>query len=242
MTTYPFDKVIEKTTLLGGLVFSFLYLRQVAPLNRENLGFLSGGKSYSVMLIQSFAAGTAILTCLILSLLWLDIYAIHSGRDITFTSVTVLIIKALFTGLAVGVIEETLFRGALFTGLMKRTNAIVATLAVSFVYSAAHFIDYKAPVKPDDINWLTAPDLFLETCSGIFNLQVIDAMAALFLLGILFSLVRLRTGNIIQCIGLHAGLVAAIKISRYFTQYVPDNNFTYMVSSHDHRLGWLAAF
>lgn len=205
------------------------------------MGLKTAEKNYTTELAKGFVAGFIILGSLILSLMLFDIYSLHSGRNITLDAVIILVIKAIITGLAVGVIEETLFRGAILTGLMKRSNAVIATITVSLVYAAAHFIDYH-PQATDQLNWLSAPAMFLDAYSGIFNPEILDALIALFLLGILLSLVRLRTGNIIQCIGLHAGLVAAIKISRYFTQYDPDNRFSYLVSSHDHRLGWLAVF
>lgn len=238
---YPFEKLILKTTQIGGLVFSLFYLRGTAALSLKTLGLKPADGNGTAGLLKGFTAGFVILALLILSLMLLGIYTLHPGRIMTWEAVSLVIIKAVMTGLAVGLLEEILFRGALLPGLMLRTNAATAVVTISLVYAAAHFIDYPPPAAPEAITWLTAPTLFLHAYDGIVNPGFFDALAALFLLGLLLSLVRIRSGNIIQCIGLHAGLVAAVKISRYFTMYVPGNRFDYLVSNYDHRLGWLAA-
>lgn len=231
---------MEKTTLLCGLVFSFAYLRGAMNLSFTTLGLKIPQGNYIENFLKGFVAGLVILSLLILSLLQLDVYILHPGRNITLASLSILITKALFTGLAVALIEETLFRGALFAGLMQRSNAVTAAIVISIVYAAAHFIDYPPPASPADINWLTAPAMFTTAYAGIFSTRILDAMIALFLLGILLSLIRIRSGHIILCIGLHAGLVAAIKLSRFFTQYVTASEYSFLVSVYDHRLGWLA--
>jgi membrane protein DedA with SNARE-associated domain len=40
--------------------------------------------------------------------------------------------------------------------------------------------------------------------------------------------------------GLHAGMVMVIKLIRDFTDYVPGNNFEFLVNRYDHLLGYLA--
>lgn len=192
-------------------------------------------------LFRGFAAGLVILALLILSLLLLGVYTPHPGHVMTWNAVALVVVKAVVTGLAVGLLEETLFRGALLPGLAARTNILTAVITVSLVYAAVHFIDYPPPASPDAVTWLTAPVLFPAAYSGIVNPGFFDAFISLFLLGLLLGLIRIRTGGIIQCIGLHAGIVTGVKLSRYFTQYVPDNRFNYLVSDYDHRLGWLAA-
>jgi hypothetical protein len=56
----------------------------------------------------------------------------------------------------------------------------------------------------------------------------------------LLSLVRLKSGAIYQCIGLHAGVVTAMRIINKTTDYVPHNTLAFMVNRYDHMLGYLA--
>ncbi|MEX2365679.1 MAG: CPBP family intramembrane glutamic endopeptidase, partial [Pseudohongiellaceae bacterium] len=141
--------------------------------------------------------------------------------------------------IAVALFEETVFRGALLRGLARQSGPLTALLATSIIYAAVHFIYFETPVA-GGTDWLTAPRQFLPAYSQFITPEKIDAFLSLCMLGILLGLIRLKTGNIIQSIGLHAGLVAGIKLFRFFTLYNPDNRYSYLVSSHDYRLGIMA--
>jgi hypothetical protein len=45
-----------------------------------------------------------------------------------------------------------------------------------------------------------------------------------------------------MCIGVHAGMVMALKITGRFSQYVPDSQFDFLVNWVDHTLGYLSFF
>jgi hypothetical protein len=62
------------------------------------------------------------------------------------------------------------------------------------------------------------------------------------MLGILLGLLRVKANNIFLCIGLHAGLVAGIKLFRFFLLYIPDTRYDFLASHYDHRLGIMALF
>ena len=239
-TTADFSSSAKLATQLSGLIFSLLYLRWSDRLDLRTLGLRSDTKAVP-QLVKSFAAGIFIFAVLGAALYALGIYAGHSGRLITSGVIVQLISGALLTGFAVALFEETVFRGALLQGLYKQAGASSALAAVSLMYAAVHFISYTSPVDAG-VNWLTAPSQFITVYSDLFALQTIDAFLALFVLGLLFGLLRLRTGNILLCIGVHAGIVAGVKVFRYIAEYQPDNNYSWLVSPYDQRLGWLAFF
>ena len=122
-------------------------------------------------------------------------------------------------------------------GLAPRTGPATALVTVSLVYAAVHFIHYPATADP---GWLSAAGQFPGAYLAIFNPAMVDAFLALFVLGLLLGLMRLGSGDIIACIGLHAGLVVMVKISRYFYRYTGGTPFDFLVSVHDRRLGYLA--
>jgi len=45
-----------------------------------------------------------------------------------------------------------------------------------------------------------------------------------------------------MCIGVHAGIVMAMKVTGRITEYVPDNNFNFLVSKYEYTLGSLSFF
>ncbi|HKK16237.1 MAG TPA: hypothetical protein VJ981_05990, partial [Gammaproteobacteria bacterium] len=54
------------------------------------------------------------------------------------------------------------------------------------------------------------------------------------------ALVRLNKGNILQCMGIHAGVVMTIKISNELTDYNHATGLGFMVNTYNHQLGYLA--
>ena len=235
-----FPDIAIIATQVCGLIFSLFYLKYADAFDLEKIGLRERQGKYLRHLVSGFLGGLFILGVLALGLICLGIYGWHSTRDINLTSVAVLLSGALITALAVGVFEETMFRGALQQGLAKQTRPSTALVTISMIYAAVHFIDYREPAGVDSIGWLTAAGQFSSAYSHLVTPETIDAFLSLFVLGMLLGLVRMRTGNIIQCIGLHAGLVAGVKLFRFFTEYRPDNSYNYLVSSYDYRLGYLA--
>ena len=232
-----FNAVVMHATQICGLVFALVYLARVRPLSRQSLGLAPAGGHGLTRFLAAFAWGAVILGCLIAILLALGIYHQVPGRDTGPAAVLVLCIKAVLTGLAVGLFEETVFRGAILGGLAQRTAPAVALVTISLLYAAVHFIHYPATADP---GWLSAARQFSGAYLAIFNPAQLNAFLALFVLGLLLGLMRLRSGDIIACIGLHAGLVTMVKISRYFYHYTGGTPFDFLVSVHDRRLGYLA--
>lgn len=232
-----FDTVVIHATQLCGLAFALAYLATARPLSLRALGLRSAAGHGLSRLLAGFGWGVIILACLLAALVALGIHHPVPGRDTSAVAITLLCIKAVVTGLAVGLFEEILFRGALLGGLRERAGAVAALVVISLVYAAVHFIDFPATADP---GWLTAALQFPGAYLAIFKPANADAYLALFMLGLLLGLMRLRSGDIIGCIGLHAGLVAMIKVSRYFYRYTPGSPFDFLVSAHDRRLGYLA--
>lgn len=236
-----FNDIAIRTTQVIGLLFALAYLHFACPLSRETLGWRTRIGNGPGQLARGFIAGVLIVSALVASLYLLDIHALIPGRDYSAAAITLLLVKALAAGLAVAVFEETLFRGALLGGLLNRTrHAASAVFAVSAAYAAVHFLDYPPLTANETVNWLTGPTKFAEIIINMFKPETLDAFLALFTLGLLLGVMRLRSGNIILCIGVHAGIVATIKISRYFLAYREGSGLDFLVSVHDHRLGYLA--
>jgi len=236
-TGMSFDNAVIHATQLSGLVFALAYLAWMQPLSLKNLGLRPAGRRYLAPFLAGFAWGALILAVLIAGLVALGIQHPVPGRDTGAVAVLLLCLKAVLTGLAVGLFEETLFRGALQGGLTRRAGPAFAVVVISLVYAAAHFIHYPPTAHP---GWLSGMRQFPSAYAAVFNPDTLDAFLALFALGLLLGLMRLRSGHIIACIGLHAGLVAMIKVARYFYRYAPGSRFDFLVSIHDRRLGWFA--
>ena len=150
------------------------------------------------------------------------------------------IIKAGVTGCIVGATEEILYRGAIFTGLARYSNYLLALIISSLFYGAVHFIDFPPLPAGTAVSWLSGLGVLAGAFHQFTDPQILDSLFALTVLGMLFGLLRWHSGTIISCAGLHAGIVAANKIFSYATDFRPGSHYAYLVNSHDHQTGILA--
>jgi membrane protease YdiL (CAAX protease family) len=126
------------------------------------------------------------------------------------------ILKQLFsatlTAVIVAVLEEVLFRGALF-GLLRKAMSWPAALAVSSaIYSLSHFIartEWKQPV-----HWSSGLTLLGEMIRR--HPPLVPAFFTLFVVGAILALAYERSGALFLPIGLHAGWVFWLKASGVF--------------------------
>jgi hypothetical protein len=239
-TDVPFHKITSQLSSLCGLVFIFLYLKFNNILNRTTAGFNLAQTFISRDIFTGAVQGMMIIFVLIIIFLFLGIHEPEPELDFNLKFIVVLLIKAMLTGIMVALIEETLYRGALLGGLSKTTNIPVAIVVSSAIYSAVHFIKYPRVSVDAEIGWATGLELLSGAFTRFQDSAIIDSFLAMFAFGVLLALVRLNKGNIIQCMGIHAGVVMAIKIIKDLTDYVPGNNFEFLVNRYDHLLGYLA--
>ena len=125
------------------------------------------------------------------------------------------VVRMLATGLRIGImtalVEEAFFRGAM-QGTLQRAGALHwALFGVPVLYASIHFFGEAVHVPHDEVDAWSG---FL-VLAGYFSLfgnpaMIWDSFVALYLVGVLLALVRLRDGHIAGCLGLHAGFVTVI--------------------------------
>lgn len=239
-TDLGFHKYVHFSILLGGLALCIYYLK--ASDQQTVFGLRQPLRERRQIFVKSVLLGIFILLvveCLLyaLGMRTLDPRLINDG----VSGFTIAVIKGLVTGILVGVIEETIYRGAIFSGLQKYSNTLIAVVCSSLFYASVHFIEFTDVPTGTVINPL---DGFAMLTSGFFMFSdplIYDSFITLFILGVLFCLVRIRTGSIVACIGLHAGIVAMNKIMNYSTDYKAGSNLEFLINDYDKLNGWLAS-
>lgn len=235
-----FYKLVSHTTVFCGLLFGVLYLK-LSHLSLAALGFNVRRGDWLPGLLSAFAAGALILVVIEASLYVLGMRLPDPDMGAGLVPFLIIALKALLSGFVVGLIEETIFRGAIFSGLARQINITAALLLSSLVYAAVHFIKYPALPANTDVGWFTGLWILVNGLHRFSDPVTVDSFITLFILGILLGMVRWRTGNITQCIGLHAGIVCAYKITSYLSDYRPGSSFGYLVNNYDHTTGYLAS-
>lgn len=137
------------------------------------------------------------------------------------------LLKHLFnagaSAVAVGLLEELFFRGAIFGALRRDLFPGVALLASSVVYAFAHF--FQPPLPPVEVTWVSGFEVLPQMLRGFGDLPgLVPEFFNLAIVGAVFALAFHRTGAIWFSIGLHAGLVFWTKTYGFLTRPVVEFN------------------
>jgi hypothetical protein len=235
-----FQKVVPMATEFAAIVAGLLFLHATAGVNRRTLGFGFSARDLWRDLPAALLAGVLFVAALQGVLLLLGINVPSPGTDVSAGALARLLFAALGVGVVVAIVEETLFRGALFSGLLRANGPAGALLATSTVYAFVHFIKFRPLPAGAEARWYTGLELLSQAFSRFGSPIVISSIITLFALGVLLGLMRLARGHIAQCLGFHAGVVAGLKIAGDLTDYKGGSRFDFLVNRWDPELGWLA--
>jgi uncharacterized protein len=232
------ERLMARLTQVFILLGFWPLLRWLHLADRESLGYGVAPGVLLRALAVGWLLGVAILLVQAIVLLQLHVLVPSAPPGWFF-----LVRKAglaVATGLLVGLLEETFFRGALFYAIRRREGLVPAVIWSAALYAAAHFLKPGALPAGTPFDWsgafMMATRMFSDSLAGC-NL---DSMAAIFAAGVLLALVRERTGHLGWCIGLHAGWVFVIQVTRRLTDVNPQSGLTFLVGGYDDFIGWLA--
>ncbi|MEM9015765.1 MAG: CPBP family intramembrane glutamic endopeptidase [Verrucomicrobiota bacterium] len=173
--------------------------------------------------LSHFFVGFLIAGATLLLLGWAYVVQGWYGIEETDKPLHEIILEALGTGLAVGFLEEFVFRGALWAVLARvlRPKTLFYTIAVFF--AVIHF--FNAPRKLDvgEVDFLTGfwfvGRIFQHFFSQFGDLYfLLSEFAVLFAIGIVLGYTRVKTGSLWLGIGLHAGWVFGVKVLSPLTE------------------------
>lgn len=132
--------------------------------------------------------------------------------------------KYLIAAVVISIIEESFFRGLMFSSLRTRFNFWLAAVITSLFYASVHFI---APVK----SWsypkgdlLAGVNYLFVIFSEMFQYAYLKPYLALFLVGMVLCFLMYRTGSIWLCMGIHTGWVLVMKLTKSFSYLNPELN------------------
>ncbi len=138
--------------------------------------------------------------------------------------------KVMATAIAVGIIEEVFFRGAMLGVCLRKMQALWAVLLTSGIYA---FIHYAKPprvrIPVEEIRWTSGFEILGKIRDQFTVWQdVAGGFLTLLVIGIVLAIMRLRTASLWLPIGLHAGWVFGYQLYNKNTddtplieQYVP---------------------
>jgi membrane protease YdiL (CAAX protease family) len=121
--------------------------------------------------------------------------------------------KAVIPALGAGIIEELLFRGLLLGLWLRACSVWSAWIGSSLLFSFVHFLKPPAnTIIADPNSWHSGFEILGGTLGHFAHpLFFVTDFATLALLGLLLAWCRTRTASLWLPIGIHAGLVFALK-------------------------------
>ncbi|MEO6034005.1 MAG: CPBP family intramembrane glutamic endopeptidase, partial [Verrucomicrobiota bacterium] len=220
LSRQPFHRYVNRCLIALALVGLWPFLRSLGIRQWKDLGFAPLRLHWKKAVAGFFTGFCSLAILAALSILsktrTLDLS--QSGGALAGN-----LFGALLTGIVVALLEETLFRGALFGTLRNGQPWKRALFISSMVYALVHFFAKAAP--PTSVNWLSGFVTLGEMLRGFADFQtLVPGFFNLLLVGSILALMFQLTGNLYFPIGLHAGWIFWLKSYGLLTNRVSGTN------------------
>ena len=236
MAQQPIHRVMHRIAMLIALVGLIYMWRRYGLADKPSLGYALPRREFLRQLLIGLGIGAAIITPLMVMLFVLEV---RVARGLEVGALIKLLLAGLASGLVVALIEETFFRGALYTAVRRESGVVLAVVLPSLLYASVHFLGGRLRVPTEQIEWSSGFAVLSEMFVKYKDPAVLmDSFLALFFVGVLLTLARLRTGAIAVCIGMHAAWVCAIAVVRGSSRVNSDAAASWLVGSYDGIIGW----
>ncbi|NCA69141.1 MAG: CPBP family intramembrane metalloprotease [Sphingobacteriia bacterium] len=236
----PPHRVMSRLAQLFILLGLWPLLRSLRLAERTALGYGIPWPAWRRAVALGWLQGVLILLVLAAALIALEIRVPDADLEL-WPFLAKKALQALIGGLLIGVLEETFFRGALYTAIRRHDGVRAAVIWSALLYALVHFMKPGALPAGVVFDWAGAGEMFLRVFGDTFQWRHLDSFVALVMVGIFLALVRERTGHIGWGIGLHAGWVFVIQVTRRATDDNPQATLAFLVGDYDGVIGWLAA-
>lgn len=235
-----FGKLVSKTGL-ALLVIGMIPISRALKLTATDLGFCAGKRELISQIAIGLVAGCLIMVLVAGVLIQLQVRNVDSASLSSAAYIVKITLRALLTGLLVAVIEEIVFRGTFLKVLSIYVPPVPAISISALYFAALHF--FQGPTPAGEIGWLSGYRYVNSAFSNILHWQNLDTFLALFLAGALLGYIRImRQPGIGYCIGLHAGWVFLIKITKGFTDSSSETHWEFLAGDYDGVTGLFSAF
>lgn len=233
----PIHRVMHRIAMLVALIGFIWLFRKWQVTSKKALGYAMERRQFCKQIAMGFVIGIAIMVPLIMMLFGLDVRALR--WDWGVADIAYVLAYGAIAGLIVSFVEETFFRGALTSVVERESGTMIAVLLPSLLYAFVHFLSGRLYVPKESIDWSSGFAVFAKLTEKYASpLDLVDSFAVLFVVGILLALVRLRTGAIASCIGLHTAWVCVITTLRRISYVTEESPASWLVGSYDGVIGW----
>lgn len=237
----PPHRIATRLTQVFILVGFWPFLRWLQLDTRTAIGLGTHWSAFRQTLGLGWLGGVCILLVLSLTLFVLGVRIPDPGAFRLNTRLLETALQGLAAGLLIATIEEIFFRGALFTAIRRQGSAAEALVWSSLLYALLHFLKPHALDASQPLDWSLSWALFAGTFTDFSGWDQLGSLLALFLAGMLLAAIREHTGHVGYCVGIHAGWVFVIKLTRHLTDGNDASPYAFLAGDYDGVTGYLAA-
>ena len=216
-----FQKVASRTMLVVVIIFSYFLSRRFS-IGRDRLGYIHFSRKVCNNMLICALGGATVICVLHVIQHFLGARILESDPHYS------VFLSALVTAFFVSVIEETIFRGLVYSILENNFNTKLAIVLSAALYSIVHFFKAKDQYF-DIVTWKSGFLAWYNIYQNVTDGHILSSVLCLWALGICLALIRKISGHIFYCIGFHFGIVFALKIAAEYTRRVPDYEYTWFV-------------
>lgn len=203
----PFHRYVNRSLIALALAAIWPLMRSLGMKSSRDLGLVKP-RGHWHKLLGGLLLGFASLACVAAIVLAAQVR--QFDPSLTPGTLTTKLAGAAATAIFVAIIEELLFRGAIFGALRKVCDWRAALLLSSMIYAIVHFMQSAEVTGP--VRWSSGLEVLPRMLRGFDDWGVvIPGFFNLPLAGILLGLGYQRSGNLYFSIGLHAGWIFWLK-------------------------------
>ncbi len=238
---WSFGKVVNRITLFTAVIGLVILILQLNVRDRGLLGLRASayadwrGYPWRHFLL-GLLTGIAMLALLVWALMVLEI-RLPDGHAIASGNLEQWLLRAIVTGIVVGIWEEILFRGVVLGAFLRHARVWQAVVLSALSYAALHFT--RSRVEIVEPVWWSGLLLQWDARSHVLAWSNLDSFLALFSAGVVLAFLRVWTGSLWAPIGMHAGWVMVIYFTRKVTDDNPQTEWAWLTGNFDQIIGWL---
>ena len=213
---FPFHRFFTRTLQVSAIVlliplFFSLGIRRLSELGLERdprrLRNWAGGFFSGLLPVVVFAA----------VVLWLGIYDPRKAAS------PEKLIQIAGTALAVGAIEEFLFRGVLLGLLVRAMGKFGGLVLSSLLFAVVHFLRPARNPDSGPVTWTSGWEQLLSFTTNLPPPELLAAgMLTLFIAGVVLGLLTFRTSALWAAAGMHTGWIFVQQSLNHFAVFRPD--------------------
>jgi uncharacterized protein len=236
---FPFHRIGERIGMLALLGGFLAVARRLNLADRVSLGYGLARRAFLRELGVGAVLGCATMLAVVALMGALGLRDWTPLGVLSGGALAKLVVQAALSALTVALIEETFLRGAMHTAIERQSGPRVAVLLTAALYAATHFFASYHISAQQVTPWSGLALLAGTLHAFAAPVTILDAFLALFAVGVVLGGVRVATGNIAACIGLHAGWVWIMLIAHELSAPRRTAPLGFLLSRFDGFVGWL---